>query len=229
MKKIIISVFLSIQLLLYLLSVYIDTIFPTNVLEYLIIVINFIFGFYLMLKIKSKDSLLTLIALFFTLIADTFLVLLAKYQTIAMLSFSITQMFYFLKIKNLSKENKINKYDYIRLISVISFLIIVTISTIKNFDMLILITTFYFIMLLFNFIDSLKTFKKYPLFSIGLFLFICCDIFVGLNFLKNSLPSISIINFLLNIKFVDMVWFFYAPSQVILTLSILSIKKTEIV
>ena len=229
MKKIIISVFLSIQLLLYLLSVYIDTNFPTNVLEYLIIVINFIFGFYLMLKIKSKDSLLTLIALFFTLIADTFLVLLAKYQTIAMLSFSITQMFYFLKIKNLSKENKINKYDYIRLISVISFLIIVTISTIKNFDLLILITTFYFIMLLFNFIDSLKTFKKYPLFSIGLFLFICCDIFVGLNFLKNSLPSISIINFLLNIKFVDMVWFFYAPSQVILTLSILSIKKTEIV
>lgn len=226
MKKIILILYLAIQLILYLLSVFINNDLPLNILEYLIIVINFFFALYLTKDIKNKDSMIALSALFFTLIADTFLVLLANYLLVAMISFTITQSLYYYRIKNLNNEKTITKRDLTRFISVISFLLIMILITIKNIQLLILITTVYFLMLLFNFIDSLKSFKKYPYLTIGLLLFICCDIFVGLNFLKESLAPFSFLYNLTNINF-NMVWLFYAPSQVLLTVSILLINKRK--
>lgn len=217
MKKIILTIYLVLQLTLYLLAVFIDNNLPTNVLEYSIIIINFLFVGYLTSIYKTKDSLITLLALLFTLVADTFLVLLGNHLTIAMISFSIVQIFYFYKIKNIN-QIKLIKKDLIRLVTIALVILVIFIISIKNLDLLILFTAFYFLMLLFNFIDSLKTFKKYPSFSIGLLLFILCDIFVGLGFLQISLP--------VSIPF-DLVWFFYAPSQVLLATSILFINKTK--
>ena len=226
MKKITLIIYLVIQTFLYLFAVFIDSNIPAEIINYSIIVTNMIFGLLLLLNIKTKDSIISVAALFFTLISDTFLILIIQ-REIAMISFSVVQILYFIKLKNLNNELKtITKIDSIRFIRILLILIIVFIITFNNLDFLILITTFYFVMLFFNFIDSIKIFKIHPTISIGLLLFILCDIFVGLDFLKASLPldKLPLANFIINIDF-NFIWFFYTPSQVLLVLSILLVKK----
>lgn len=222
MKKVILLLYLIVQLILYLLTVFIETTIPIELLTYSIIFTNTVFAILLTIYYKTKDSIISLVALFFTLIADTFLILIIN-QTLGMISFSFTQFFYFIKLKNLNNEiNILTKKDIVRIICLFIILITVFIFTIQNFSLLIFITSFYFVMLLFNFIDSLKYIKQYPTLPIGFLLFILCDIFVGLNFLEGTLPleKIIFINFLLNIDF-NFIWFFYAPSQVLLVSSII--------
>ena len=68
---------------------------------------------------------------------------------------------------------------------------------------------FYFSMLAGNFISSLTN-KDLKLFSSGLFLFICCDICVGLHNLLPDGRLYDIISYCM--------WLFYLPSQVLICL-----------
>lgn len=210
MKKIIILTYLIIQLILYSLILFINTNIRVEFTTYSVIVLNMIMGVYLLIINKNKDNIYSLFALTFTLVSDTFLIFDIN-KIIAMISFCIVQILYMLKIKIILSKNKFNYYDIIR-ISVITIAIIILSIIYK--DILISITTFYFIMLIFNLFESIPLIKKNWLIPIGLLLFILCDIFVSLDFLNVNL----------NISF-NIIWFFYTPSQVFLTLSM--IKKSS--
>lgn len=210
MKKIIILTYLIIQLILYSLILFINTNIRVEFTTYSVIVLNMIMGVYLLIINKNKDNIYSLFALIFTLVSDTFLIFDIN-KIIAMISFCIVQILYMLKIKMILSKNKFNYYDIIR-ISLITIAIIIL--TIIYKDILISITTFYFIMLIFNLFESVPLIKKNWLIPIGLLLFILCDIFVSLDFLNVNL----------NISF-NIIWFFYTPSQVFLTLSM--IKKSS--
>lgn len=210
MKKIIILTYLIIQLILYSLILFIDTNIRVEFTTYSVIVLNMIMGVYLLIINKNKDNIYSLFALIFTLVSDTFLIFDIN-KIIAMISFCIVQILYMLKIKIILSKNKFNYYEIIR-ISVITIAIIILSIIYK--DILISITTFYFIMLIFNLFESIPLIKNNWLIPIGLLLFILCDIFVGIDFLYINL----------NISF-NIIWFFYTPSQVFLTLSM--IKKSS--
>lgn len=221
MKKIIIFIYLVIQFILYLFSVYFETLIPRYIACYLIIVINLIMSLYLLYYHRNKVVVLNILGLFFTLISDTFLVIYDSHYLIALFFFSFVHILYFIKIKVVTKEYRIKLIDIFRFISIIIAFVLVIIITYNNFDLLYLVAAFYFLMLLFNFIYCIKIYKTNKLMTIGLLLFIFCDIFVGLNFIKEILllDSLPFLNFLLNGWF-NTIWFFYAPSQVLLTLAI---------
>ena len=78
----------------------------------------------------------------------------------------------------------------------------------------------YFINLIFNAVESatLITYdKRFILFTVGLILFICCDICVGISNL-NSVLGTKIPSDIKDLSFFA-IWQFYMPSQLLIILS----------
>ena len=70
-----------------------------------------------------------------------------------------------------------------------------------------------------NMIDSWIGGKKYLLLSIGLVLFIGCDVSVGFNNLSSYISySSKFIDYMVDFSQLGM-WLFYVPSQALITLS----------
>ncbi len=85
-----------------------------------------------------------------------------------------------------------------------------------------LITMFYFANLVTNQIYAFAQTKHSYLLPIGLFLFILCDVFVGLSVLESSflpIPEDSLIHKINEIG-LNMAWVFYVPSQTLIALSV---------
>ena len=160
-------------------------------IKYLGIVVCFLFS------LKSKN--IASIALATTLCADFFLLVLNKHYEIGLLFFIITQLTYCFYLNN-------KNYLYVRFICFVFGLIVLFVA--NNISLLNVLVIFYFSNLLINCIESFKL-KDKTLF-VGLLLFVCCDICVGLF---NTNVSTSLYNF---VSF--MMWVFYLPSQVLICL-----------
>lgn len=176
-------------------------------------ILNFILNTFIEKKLIF-DSLLVLIALIFTLISDTFLLYLNSYFEIGVGSFIIVQLAYFTRIVYSLKLSK--KRIYVSIISRVSLFIIalIVLLSLGEFSLLYLLTAFYFINIVFNFVDSLISYISMKndkrrnillMFTLGLLLFIGCDVFVGLSNISGFGGSI--------------IWIFYLPSQVLISLS----------
>lgn len=217
-EQILICVYLLVQLSLYIISIFFDVDISVKYLYYTFIIINFIMSIIFIFLHKNKDSIFLMSALFFTLISDTFLVLIGGYKEIAMMSFSVVQVFYFIRLLFLRKERKISIIDYIRLCVI--FIIVFSAYIILNdkIDVLVIVVCFYYPMLILNFIESCKYFKTDYKFVIGLFLFILCDTIVGLTNCSDYFIIPDFLNKLMT-GTIDLAWLFYFPSQILLTLS----------
>lgn len=197
-----------------------------RVFSYACIVINFLYSLTFIKNIKRKENLYLQLGLLTTLIADLFLVAIGKYKEIAMSSFFITQISYGLFLLETSKNKKVDLL--IRLAGSL-FSIVLTIIVLKDkVDYLSIISVCYFYNLILNAILSFVS-SPYTIFKIGLILFICCDIFVGLGSAKGVYLDInegSLIYKLLALDF-NFIWFFYVPSQLLisLTFNLLENKK----
>lgn len=183
-------------------------------LRYSLIIINFLYGIYIIKNNYSLDNLFLILGLFFTIISDYFLLINENDELyiVGIITFIIVQFFYFLRNIIL---NKINKKEIIaeliiRLILFTLIIILIDFFMKDYFNYFVSLALFYFINLFMNFVISFKFRNKSnnKMLSLGLFLFILCDIMVGLNFIINN----YLVNYLM--------WTFYAPSQVLITLSI---------
>ena len=150
-------------------------------------------------------------------------------QVPAMICFSITQLSYFIRIY-FNQTTKKEKMIHLIIRSISSlFIIILTIIILKeNTDFLSLISTFYYANLIVNIIFAFRQTKKSILFPIGLLLFACCDLQVGLSVLNSSYINIEnsvILNFICNPPF-NIAWFFYVPSQTLIALSTINDKTS---
>ena len=160
----------------------------------------------------------SLIAIIFTLISDYFLLILDKYYEIGLTTFIIAQILYGVRIhfEYTDKEILLTSIS-IRIISLIASLIYLLVQK----DLLTSLVIFYSVNHIFNFISSLWIFIKHKdrhmlILAIGFFLFILCDICVGIYNLK----EISFI--------IPLMWIFYTPSQYFLSLSTaLIVNKQE--
>lgn len=155
--------------------------------------------------------------LLFTLGADTFLLLLDRSYPLGVALFCITQGLYLLRI---GQRLRFRRMFPLRLTVLAAALAAVgAAGLLDGFTALVLL---YFTTLLCNAIQSRTVApqdRAFRLFSAGLALFVCCDLCVGVFNLASGLPG--------ELARIGM-WFFYLPSQVLITLSALpqSTSKT---
>lgn len=167
----------------------------SSYLKYLGIILCFIYNL-------INKNIIFLVASIFTLISDYYLLLTNNHILIGLITFIIVQFtyMYFLHIK------KINNHYLLR--TIIYFLIII-ISLIIKTNIETLLALLYFSTLLMNTICSYQN-KELFIYSLGLTLFIGCDINVGLH----NIMSVGTIYELVTL----LMWIFYLPSQVLISL-----------
>ena len=220
LKKVFLILVLLVELFLYTLFLYFDfndiNIEISNWLKYVGIIICFLAS---LIPIFSKNSAepqyFIPFSLFFTLVSDYFLLINTdkNLYIFGVVIFIIVQLSYFIYIETL-KKNKTSFLISLIFRIVLSSILIIVLS-ILQFDLLSIVSACYFVELLMNFITSLsliKINKFFLIFSIGLLLFIGCDISVGLTNL--DLFEGHIKNLVSNLM-----WIFYLPSQVLISFS----------
>ena len=220
LKKVFLILVLLVELFLYTLFLYFDfndiNIEISNWLKYVGIIICFLTS---LIPIFSKNSAkyqyFIPFSLFFTLVSDYLLLINTdkNLYIFGVVIFIIVQLSYFIYIETL-KKNKTSFLISLIFRIVLSSMLIIILS-ILQFNLLSIVSACYFVELLMNFITSLsliKINKFFLIFSIGLLLFIGCDISVGLTNL--DLFEGHIKNLVSNLM-----WIFYLPSQVLISFS----------
>ena len=220
LKKVLLILVLLVELFLYTLFLYFDfndiNIEISNWLKYVGIIICFLASLIpIFSKNSAKSQYFIPFSLFFTLVSDYFLLINTdkNLYIFGVVIFIIVQLSYFIYIETLKKNKTSFLISLIFRIILSSILIIVL--PIIRFDLLSIVSACYFVELLMNFITSLsliKINKYFLIFSIGLLLFIGCDISVGLTNL--DLFEGHIKNLVSNLM-----WIFYLPSQVLISFS----------
>lgn len=173
---------------------------------------------FLCVKGRGRDNVLLTAALVFTAISDLFILVLDDFYEIGLVTFILTQSVYLYRLY----ADRIKKI-YITLIVrvVVMLAIIITFVAMGKLNLLVAECAIYITMLVGNVVDAFIVCKgglKNLLFAIGLLLFLCCDICVGLDnmgaVIGADLPAtlIKIVSFL--------IWVFYLPSQVLITTSV---------
>ena len=218
---IVISVFILLEIALYLSFLFIDKgIFVTQIesftLKYASISLCLAFSLYCLIRKRKMANCFIPIALVFTLISDYFLLFNTNQNlyVYGLITFIITQLIYFAFILYLRKsKSELLINLLVRFLLTIAALVVA--FYLNYSDVLTILALVYFVELISNFLYStflIKLDKEYLIFSLGLLLFIGCDINVGLNnvHLFEGIDY-SLVNFLM--------WGFYLPSQVLLSLT----------
>ena len=218
---IVISVFILLEIALYLSFLFIDKgIFVTRIesstLKYASISLCLVFSLYCLIRKRKMANCFIPIALVFTLISDYFLLFNTNQNlyVYGLITFIITQLIYFAFILYLRKS-KLELLINLLVRFLLTIAALVVAFYLNYSDVLTILALVYFVELLSNFLYStflIKLDKEYLIFSLGLLLFIGCDINVGLNnvHLFEGIDY-SLVNFLM--------WVFYLPSQVLLSLT----------
>lgn len=189
--------FLILETIIYALFITLDIHkVDSTYIKYLGIILCLIFAIYNRKKIR-------IISMIFTLIADYFLLVINSYYEIGLLSFIVVQMCYIYFLGNISNKH-LKTYLLIRVVFVIFGSIILYIS--NNMSILNELVLIYFSSLLISAVQS--WFSGNKVLAIGLSLFVCCDICVGLH---NISATYTVASFLM--------WVFYLPSQVLIVLA----------
>lgn len=187
----------------------------TDLIKYLAIIVCFLVSvlncFY-----GKKDCIFVAAAMFFTVIADLFLLALDDYYPAGIASFIVVQAIHFARIYVTRKKIPIVS-GAVRLVIVAAILI--TLGVTGSLTAVSALSAIYFPQLVMNAVDSaflIKKSKRFLLLMIGLILFIGCDACVGLdNFAEVGInipaAALEIIN--------PAIWLFYLPSQVLIVLS----------
>ena len=187
------------------------------------VVLAFLFA--LLSAERTLDFLFTVIALFGTVMADLFLVVMDPMRQLpAMLFFSLTQLSYFTRIL-LKTKNKPLFITHIATRCTVSVVIVVITAIVlgENTDAVALISLFYFANLALNVVFAFIGFKNNPVLAIGLLLFLFCDIFIGMSMMEGYLTvkEGTLAYFLAHPGF-NAAWLFYVPSQALLAASVFS-------
>ena len=219
MKKLFSIIFLIIQIVFIIFDLSMEIIFKANLdydlIHYLIICIDFLFALiFLMLTRRSDNvffikSIFIVLALFFTVISDTGLVLIGvKHNDLFVSTFILAQLFIFLYIT----------YDKFYNKSIIISLIVFGLSLIGlflnyivkiNMDIVIYVSVIYGIVFISNIVLSFILLnikeRKNQLLIVGLILYFLCDLCIAIgNFHPSSILA-------------QLIWVFYLPGEVLIT------------
>lgn len=165
---------------------------------------------------EEKDSIILTGALISTAISDLFILVINDYYEIGLVTFIITQSIYFYRIYRGRNRAYISLFLRFAAMGVLLGIMVPK----SGMNLLLIEVCVYIVMLAGNCIDAwiigTKSVKNL-LFAIGITLFLCCDICVGLD--NAGMVGMKIGEGLKN--FVGpAIWAFYLPSQVLIVLSV---------
>lgn len=165
----------------------------------------------------GKDSLIVLFAIFFTIIADYFLLVKNDFYEWGVAAFIVAQTAYFIRLIFWQNKRRL-LWTAARIIIAAAACIAVAAAQINQ--TLIYLVAVYASLFLINVIESYTLFCggiKMKVFAVGLTLFVCCDICVLLYNL-GSFVSVGYGEQTAEF-FVKLSWIFYLPSQCLIALS----------
>lgn len=188
----------------------------TDIIKYVAVIVCFLVAALNCFYGRNKDCIFVAAAMFFTIVADLFLLALDDYYPAGIASFIVVQSITFARIYVARKKIPVIS-GAVRL-GIVAILLIVLGAT-GALTAVSALSAIYFPQLVINAVDSallIKKSKRFILLFIGLVLFIGCDACVGLdNFAEVGInipaEALDIIN--------PAIWLFYLPSQVLITLS----------
>ncbi|WP_297213651.1 lysoplasmalogenase family protein [uncultured Flavonifractor sp.] len=163
---------------------------------------------------QNADGRLTRAALAFTLLADLFLLVLNRWYGAGVAAFCVVQALYLARIHRAGGRPLALR---LALRGALAGLLLAAGAGLGALNGLTALTLLYFSQLAANALASLSLGRRGRSFAAGLFLFVGCDLCVGLCNLSPLLPGAPVL-VLLPFARVGM-WLFYLPSQVLLTLS----------
>lgn len=162
-------------------------------------------------KDTRKDLALLRWAMCFTLVSDTFLLLLHQ-EEVGVTSFIVVQVLYWYRLP-LGKVRHFKVQGAIALVLLFLFLLVGV-----EVDYLLITSVLYYTLLMCNMGYALKK-SENSIFTIGLVLFWLCDTNVALFNLSSYLPLHEEIYQGIYAASSVLMWFFYLPSQVCIALS----------
>lgn len=173
---------------------------------------------------SSHSFIFTQIALIFTVGADYFLVYLPEIEQLpAMILFSVTQIAYFLRLYFEDDDKTRRRVHVILRASLSAVVLVITAAVLGGkCDGIAMFSMFYYTNLILNAVFAFISFKKNPIFAVGLLLFILCDTVIGFSLIDAYLPiSENASIYKIIYPGFDLAWAFYLPSQALLSISLL--------
>ena len=163
---------------------------------------------------KDKDAVILTCAFVATAISDLVILVLDDYYQIGLITFIITQSVYLYRLYR-DRMDKIKITLIVRAIT--AGLLLAVIEIIAGLNFLLVEVCIYIVMLVGNVVDAFILVRRGPkniIFAVGLLLFLCCDICVGLDNASTFVPSLDLGSAGRTINF--LIWVFYLPSQVLI-------------
>lgn len=204
----VIKTFLVVEAMIYALIVMQDllqVLQPLALVKYTGILICFVVALYLCAQ--GGQPLIGL-AMGFTLAADTFLVLLNEHIVLGLVCFCAVQMVYCIYVGQFGLHGCWLTTRFLWMAAVMGALLAIRALTVVSF-----IVSFYLVNFVINLAHSVVSKQVPKLFCLGMLLFLCCDICVGLSNLTDLAPAAAIQLTRAGI------WMFYLPGQVLIVLS----------
>ena len=179
----------------------------------------------------KKVTVLINLGLVFTVVADYFLILSDPIvKEPGVLAFSVTQLCYFAYLYFLQESKKARVVGVIARIALIVVAEAVTLIFLGDkTDFLSVITVFYISNFVVNIAIAFTMGKSQLFFAIALCLFVMCDLFVGFSVAIGDYFNISSDSWFYKLIYsdFDFIWFFYAPSQVMIALKVMIDNKMK--
>lgn len=180
-------------------------------LKYLSILLCFLFVLW---AGHDRDGRLMKMALGLTLLADLFLLVLNRWYLAGVACFCVVQLLYLTRIARVRQEHLPLR---LALRGLLVLMALAVAGGLGALDPLTGLSLFYFSQLVVNVLESFILDLPYRGFEVGLLLFLCCDLCVGLQNLSSWFPAAG--GPLVEFARVGM-WLFYLPSQVLISLSV---------
>ncbi|SCG82418.1 hypothetical protein DW1_0810 [Proteiniborus sp. DW1] len=225
----VVKILLVIICILYITFLFIDLSLieisiSSNVIKYTSIVMCFLISLLTGSRYLDKtDKLLLQLGLFITLMAD-FLLLFTEYLVLGVGIFSVVHIIYYIRYNRCEIKIGMIKFTAFFLIITVTYLMMNYFIT--KIELIYAVALFYAVSILNSVLKAIKVcrYKLFPypneyLITWGMVLFLLCDInVVFFNISKLISKSSSIISLLYNTS-ASLMWLFYLPSQVLLSLS----------
>lgn len=217
-------IILIILFIIYALFIYMDlfTNIPTeyiSIIKYIGIILCFILALIKTSKVNRKDSRILQIGLFFTIFADLALVILEDY-VIGVIIFTIIQLIYIFRYTGNSFK-KVAKNLLVIFVIMFSSYFIISKLILDTISILIPIGLFYAICLITSVTKGINISKddnylnpNKHIIGLAMVLFLLCDVNIAIAYVLRS-------ENLLNSSYIfsNLIWVFYFPSQILLSLS----------
>jgi hypothetical protein len=232
-NRLIIDIVVGIIVILYIFILYVaffnvKLFITSESIKYLCILLCFLLSILsnkdkLVNTVNHRDIFLLQLALFITVIADLCLIIF-NYFILGVIFFSLVQIMYSIRYTTKRTISTLVNFFIIFLCIMLSYGI-VSLFIVK-IDILLPISMFYFICLLTSVIKAIKVWKNnlYPspskyMIVLGMILFLLCDICVALSNITLFLPLSG--HFIARLELIAsfLIWVFYIPSQLLLSLS----------